>query len=218
MEKVKAETDRTVWIIRHGNRIDFVDPTWHERIGGDPHLSEDGVVQARETGSRLVGEGIRRIFASPFLRTAETAHYVAEALDLPIFLEQGACEWLLEEWFPRGPEFVSSQEMAERFGRIDPAYQSIMTPSYPETEAQVLERAGTTMRRLAEKYQEPFLVIGHGASVHGMTKGLVKDCQGLSAGLCALIKIVRSGGAWALELRGDTSHLSGGAKHALRLS
>jgi len=34
-------------------------------------------------------EGIAHIFASPFLRTVQTANQIAEALDLPIKLESG---------------------------------------------------------------------------------------------------------------------------------
>ena len=79
-----------IWICRHGNRIDFVDPSWQ---GTDPYLADDGIVQAKETGIRLREEGIQHIFASPFLRTIETAHHIAEAVDLSVKIEQeGAVE------------------------------------------------------------------------------------------------------------------------------
>ena len=57
--------------------MDFVDPAWAQK-SDRPHdcpLSPDGVVQARETGRRLGGEDISHLFASPFLRAAETAHH-----------------------------------------------------------------------------------------------------------------------------------------------
>jgi len=44
-----------VSIARHGNRIDFVNPDWFltaERRY-DPHLSEDGHVQAKQLANRL---------------------------------------------------------------------------------------------------------------------------------------------------------------------
>ena len=71
---------QTVWIARHGNRIDFVNPDWFltaERPY-DPHLSEDGHVQAKQLANRLKGEGISHIFASPFLRTVQTANHAAK--------------------------------------------------------------------------------------------------------------------------------------------
>ena len=91
---------QTIWLCRHGNRIDFVDPSWK---GDDPPLSEEGVIQAKETGLRLQGEGIAPLFTSPFLPTIETAHHIAEALDLSIKIEHGASEWLNAEWFSERP-------------------------------------------------------------------------------------------------------------------
>ena len=82
---------QTIWLCRHGTRADFVDPSW---IGDNPPLSGDGVRQAIETGARLKDETINHLFASPFLRTLETAHYIAEAINLEIKVEYGASEWL----------------------------------------------------------------------------------------------------------------------------
>ena len=66
---------RTVWLVRHGNRQDFVDRSWRETAARphDPPLSADGREQARETGRFLAGEPIDHLFASPFLRAVETA-------------------------------------------------------------------------------------------------------------------------------------------------
>ena len=46
---------RSVWIARHGNRIDFVDKTWRDSaaLPDDPHLSPDGAIQARQLARRL---------------------------------------------------------------------------------------------------------------------------------------------------------------------
>ena len=54
----KTNGRQTIWLCRHGNRIDFVDPSWK---GDDPHLSADGIIQAKETGLRLKGEGIEHL-------------------------------------------------------------------------------------------------------------------------------------------------------------
>ncbi|HEY9706683.1 MAG TPA: histidine phosphatase family protein, partial [Oculatellaceae cyanobacterium] len=96
---------QTVWIARHGNRLDFVNPEWFNTAERpyDPPLSEDGLIQAKQLGQRLVGEGIIHIFASPFLRTVQTANQVADALDLPIKLEFGLCEWLNPAWMKTDP-------------------------------------------------------------------------------------------------------------------
>ncbi len=111
---------QTIWIARHANRIDFVNPDWFftaERPF-DPHLSEDGVVQAQELAQRLRAENITHIFASPFFRTVQTAHQVAEVLNLPIKIESGLSEWLNSDWMPSMPEKLSIDALQKIFPRI----------------------------------------------------------------------------------------------------
>jgi broad specificity phosphatase PhoE len=166
------------------------------------------VRQARETGQRLRGEGIRHIFSSPFLRAVETAHHIAEVLDLPIQIERGAGEWLNPRWFSQMPKTASAEDMARRFPRVDPEYESIVLPHYPETAEDAFTRAGQTVCLLAEQYHGDLLLVGHGHSVVGMSWGLLDDRPDIHAGLCALVKIGRHNGSWKLDLDGDTSHLS----------
>jgi broad specificity phosphatase PhoE len=201
---------QTVWIARHGNRLDFVNPEWFNTAKRpyDPPLSEDGFVQAKQLGQRLVGEGIMHIFASPFLRTVQTASQVADALDLPIKLESGLSEWLNPEWMKTDPEKLSIEVLQELFPRIDASYTSRVIAQYPETSAQVLERTGETARRLTAEFSEDILLVGHGASVVGTTQGLVGGTPEINASLCCLVKLMRQEQEWVMELNGDTSHLT----------
>jgi broad specificity phosphatase PhoE len=202
------EPEQTIWICRHGNRIDFVDQSWRRRNGQDPYLSQDGVQQARETGERLRGEDVRYIFCSPFLRTVETAHHIADVLDLPVRIEWGTCEWLNPRWFSRAPELATAQERVGRFPRVDASYTSLVIPQYPETAEEAFVRAGRTAGLLAQRYAENLLLVGHGHSVVGMSWGLLDDRPKIDAGLCALVRIGRYRGDWRLDLNGNTSHLS----------
>ncbi|MEG4347585.1 histidine phosphatase family protein [Microcoleus sp. A003_D6] len=201
---------QTVWIARHGNRIDFVNPDWFltaERRY-DPHLSEDGHVQAKQLANRLKGEGISHIFASPFLRTVQTANHAANALDLSIKLEWGLCEWLNPEWMTEMPETLSVEALCSRFPRIDPSYKRGI-PNYPETAEYCLNRAGETAKRLAAEFPEDMLLVGHGASVLGTAIGLAGGAETeINASLCCLVKVVRQDAGWSIELNGDTSHLT----------
>ena len=201
---------QTVWIARHGNRLDFVNPEWFNTAERpyDPPLSEDGIVQANQLGQRLVGEGIRHIFASPFLRTVQTANFVADALDLPIKLESGLSEWLNPAWMQTNPERLSMQELQELFPRIDPSYTSRVIAHYPETSEKVLERTAETAKRLMTEFSEDIFLVGHGASVVGVTQGLVGGTPEVNASLCCLVKLVRQEQEWVMELNGDTSHLN----------
>ncbi|MEQ8998571.1 MAG: histidine phosphatase family protein [Coleofasciculus sp. B1-GNL1-01] len=201
---------QTLWIARHGNRLDFVNPDWFNTAERpyDPPLSDDGVGQARELGERLKGETIKHIFASPFLRTVQTANQVAQILDLPIKMEAGLSEWLNPEWMRTEPERLSVEELQQRFPCIDSGYTSRVIPQYPETNEKVLERTAQTARLLTTEFGDDILLVGHGASVVGATWGLIPGQPEVNAALCCLVKLMRHEEKWVMELNGDTSHLS----------
>ena len=202
-----------IWIARHANRLDFVNPDWFltaERRY-DPPLSDDGMVQAQQLAKRLKGEKITHIFASPFLRTVQTANAVAEMLNLQIKLETGLSEWLNPVWMTEEPERLSIPALAELFPRIDTSYTPRIAANYPETREKVRDRSGQTARCLAtEFFPEDILLVAHGASVLGGAMGLVGEIAKteVKASLCSLVKVVRQDPEWLLELTGDTSHLT----------
>lgn len=208
-----SQSSQTVWIARHANRLDFVYPEWFNTAPRryDPPLSEDGFVQAEQLANRLKGEKIQHIFASPFLRTVQTAHAVAAALDLPLKLEWGLCEWLNPDWMSDKPETAPFEELIQDYPRIDLSYQSYVVPQYPETpEAVCLNRAAETASYLAAKFSQDILLVGHGATVLGCTMGLVPGVteNDIRAALCCVVKLVREADQWAIALNGDTSHLT----------
>ena len=201
---------QTVWIARHGNRLDFVNPAWFNTAKRpyDPPLSDDGVIQAQELGQRLTSESIAHIFVSPFLRTVQTADAIAQALDLPLKLEAGLSEWLNPQWMKEPPETLSLEELADKYPRIDSSYSSRVLPQYPESNETVMQRTAQTARQLVEEFSEDILLVGHGASVLGATVGLVGGNPTVNASLCCLVKLVRRADQWEMKLNGDTSHLS----------
>lgn len=201
---------QTVWIARHGNRLDFVNPEWFNtaEFPYDPPLSEDGLIQAWELGQRLKSANIRHIFASPFLRAIQTASAVAEALDLSIKLEAGIGEWLNAGWMRSPPQLNPITTIAQKYQRLDLSYSSRVVPQYPESRETVNERTGITARKLVAQFPDDILLVGHGASVVGTAWGLLSKEEKINASLCSLVKLVRHGEAWEMELNGDTSHLS----------
>jgi broad specificity phosphatase PhoE len=201
---------QTIWIARHGNRIDFVRPEWFDSADRpyDPHLSDDGEIQAWELGQRLKDESINQIFCSPFLRTVQTANHVAEVLDLPLNLEWGLCEWLNPDWMHAMPDLLPPQVLKEQFPRIDLNYRSRVQPQYPETDEICWQRTGETAQQLVAEFSSNILLVGHGASVVGSAVALLGNHVEIQAPLCCLVKLVRRGSQWVMELNGDTSHLS----------
>lgn len=201
---------QTLWIARHGNRLDFVNPDWFNSAERpyDPPLSEDGFVQARELGHRLKSERIDRIFASPFLRTVQTAYEVAKILEMPIQLEAGLSEWLNPEWMSATPKRLPLEVLVQQYPAIDLSYTSRVLPQYPESEEVMSMRMAETAKRLAAEFSENILLVTHGAFVVEGTAGLVGRKAAVNPALCCLVKLVRHSETWEMELNGDISHLS----------
>ncbi|CCQ59062.1 MAG: histidine phosphatase family protein [Crocosphaera sp.] len=199
----------TVWIARHGNRLDFVKPHWFNTAKRryDPPLSEDGFVQAKQLGKRLQKENIGHIFASPFLRTIQTASEVAKILDLPIKLEAGIGEWHNPHWMSENPEIHPRELLEKDYPYIDWSYSSYLVPKYPEMEVTMMKRMAEVAEKVVRDYSQEILLVGHGASVIGLTEGLTKETPTFKASLCCLVKLVKINDKWEIELGGDTSHL-----------
>jgi broad specificity phosphatase PhoE len=207
---------RAVFIARHGNRIDFIDKNWRATAARphDPHLSPDGVVQAKQLARRLKGENIGHLFASPFLRTVQTAAEVAEVLDIPIKIEHGATEWLCENFYAIEPDYHPVEVMARQYPRVARDYAPRVRTQYPEdAECKAMfERCAAAIRQLVQEFDGNLLFIGHGASVQGLAYGLLDERPQINCGLCSLTKLVFDGTRWTLQFAGDTSHLDGTEK------
>jgi broad specificity phosphatase PhoE len=59
----------------------------------DNPLNEDGLRQAHEAADVLRGTGISRIVASPLLRAAKTAEIIADAISVPLTIDDGIIEF-----------------------------------------------------------------------------------------------------------------------------
>lgn len=201
---------QTIWIARHGNRLDFVNPEWFNTATRryDPPLSEDGKLQAQQLANRLQSENIKHIFVSPFLRAIETAYPIAQTLNLSLKIEAGLSEWLNPDWMTYSPETHPLDWLTTRYPCLDLTYSSQITPQYPETESEMYERTGATVLKLIQAFTEDILLVGHGASVVGTTRKLVGNSPEINAALCCLVKVVKGEQKWELILNGDTSHLT----------
>lgn len=199
----------TLYLARHGNRLDFVYPEWFNTAKRkyDPPLSEDGKIQARQLAQRLKSEKIDQIIASPFLRTIETAHIIAESLDLSVKLEAGLGEWHNPDWMSYPPETHPRKELENTYARIDWAYSSQIFPVYPENESQVLTRMKNIGQLLVNSHSGRLLLVGHSITILGIIQGLVNENIQINTPLCSLTKIVYQGHHWQLDLMGDTSFL-----------
>jgi broad specificity phosphatase PhoE len=200
---------QTLWIARHGHRYDFADPEWFNSAERryDPPLSEEGHRQAQQLARRLQSKAIAHIFCSPFLRAIQTAHPVAEALNLRLKLEAGLGEWHNPEWMSEAPQIHPRHLLEKDYPRIDWGYSSRILPVYPESETLLNQRAAAIVQLLIKDFSEDILLVGHDGTVAGTSHGLVEGQPVTTVPLCSLVKIVRDGEKWQLLLNGDTSHL-----------
>lgn len=173
-----------VYVARHGERQDFVDPSWKETAENphDPPLTKDGEEQASELGARLAKCNIAHVFASPFLRTVKTAVNAAAQLEGKprVKIEPGICEWLSNRWFEEpGPRWNDANKHETTFGAIDATYEPVFPNDtsivrFPESHEDMMARCKQTAVALIEKYGKDgnLLFVGHGASVEGVVKSL----------------------------------------------
>ncbi len=214
----EARTTQTVWIVRHGNREDFGNPGWAKTAERpfDPTLSADGERQAQEAGIGLRGQAVRgqavqRIFASPFVRTIQTAHHIADAIDLPVALEPGIGEILPVA--KEMPALLAEEERNRLFARIDQSYRPIGQLSYPESEAEGYLRSSQTVQQLADAFPtQNLLFVTHAAPVIGIVRHLTGTQERISVPLCAIFTLERRENRWELlGGAGSVSHLSDSA-------
>ncbi len=201
-------TNQTIWMVRHGNRLDFVYPEWFNTAKRryDPPLAMDGFIQAKLLANRLKNEDIKHIFVSPFLRTIQTAYPLAEILNLPLKIERGLSEWLNKNWMTEMPQTEPKNQLEKDYPLIDWSYQSLVIPEYPETEENLKQRTSKTISILSKNYSENILLVGHSASVSGCSLGLLQENIEIKTPLCGLIKIIKNQEQWKLKLNGDISY------------
>jgi broad specificity phosphatase PhoE len=172
-------------------------------------LTELGRWAAWRVGRRFVEAGVSpdAVYASPFLRTVETADEVCRELGSRFRLEPGLGEHRNADWFDADPETVPHTELAEWFGTVRLDHEPHVVPTFPERHDEAMARAGETARLIAAAEPGAVLLVGHGLTVGGVVQGLVGSTEGVDAPLCGLTRLERDGDAWRLDFSGDTSHL-----------
>ena len=202
---------RTLYVVRHGQRIDTVNRNWYGEGDNkhDPYLSEKGQWQAQRLAERLTQEPVDYIFASPYLRTLQTAQPIAEALDIPFYVDEGLGEWQGRAMFATAPEITPPIKRAADFDYMGLTHEALIQPAYPETVQQVFERYHKTVDHLLETYEGNLLLVGHGRVVTGIAHRLTGQPEvQFKYELAGLTKLVLEDGEWQIRLNSDTLHLS----------
>ncbi len=191
---------QTLWLVRHGHRLDFVQPEWFDTATYryDPPLSAAGFDQANSLAQQFSQVQIDRIYTSPFLRTIQTADPLARLLQLPIRLEWGLCEWLCQEWTAGFPATTPVDELIRYYPNIDDAYQSLVMPFYPENVQELDARITIIAGKMIRCNSKNILAIAHKGSVLGIAAALTGNnlWRTYDLGCGDIIKLVNSEGRW----------------------
>jgi broad specificity phosphatase PhoE len=173
----------------------------------DPPLTAEGLAAARELALRLAGEHPSTIASSPATRAVDTAKPVAEAVGVPIELDE---RW--QEADVGQANGLTFEELEARWPNLAKRLAAGFDVDWPggETTTQVRERVADAWSDLSQRNGDA-IVVAHGWSVRqamALVTGLPTEHLPLLAPAGA-VRLVRAGdGAtarWRLESVGHPS-------------
>lgn len=198
---------QTLTLIRHGQREDFENPRWREGAERpyDTPLSPRGFCQAADVARVLSTQGVGVLYASPFLRTLQTASVIAETLRLPIRLEPGFCEWLNPAWQDTAPLLPDAAEASRQFPAIDLTYRPLLHPVFPEFDEriEVLARVTQMLQALFERHPAAHVaIVTHGAPLAQSCALMLPGETGIHMEVASMTQITREGTRFRLLYSG----------------
>jgi len=170
-----------LYFTRHGQPVVLQPTEDPDYPVGNPYLSEVGREQARLLGERLKEEAaIQRIYASPYLRTLDTAAIIATVLDVPLYPDARYREMTTSSTFQLYGH--SLEELRSRYPQI--AVDATLGHPWWTTEEEPLDasnRRPDILSRVTHLLEEirareigDILLVGHGATV-GATYHYLQD-------------------------------------------
>jgi broad specificity phosphatase PhoE len=177
----------------------------------DVALSDEGRAQARALGTRLKGETLSAVYASPMSRTTETAALIVAGRGLDVIGVPELRETDHGHWEGKTRDEIKASHPVEyaRWER-DPF---TFAPSNGETGLQVLSRAFPAFLSIVGRHPgESILIVSHKATIRLVVGELLGvDLKGyrdrLDMSPCGLnILDVKSGAEARLVLFNDVSH------------
>ena len=131
--------------------------------GSDPHLSDEGIEQAKRLPDALARFPITRLVSSPQVRSVQTAQPVADALGLTVDIDERLAEYDrdMEHYIPIEQIAAEFPEELERLANGLPSSVD---------EATFLARINAGIRDLAAAgdHEDTFAVFSHGGVINGL--------------------------------------------------
>jgi broad specificity phosphatase PhoE len=202
--------NRSVTLVRHGHREDFVgdswSPIWSQTAQNphDPDISERGEREATALGLRLASLSPLTVLASPFLRTVHTASLIGQALGQSVHVENGLHEWMHPQAFPSFPTLRSLEQLQSRFGNVRTDYQPVTEKSFPEPSlGAVVARAGQALESILDRHSGDLVLVTHADPLLGFLMAAGIDACRQPVQTCGVYRIEGGPGGWELTIDGE---------------
>lgn len=194
-------------LVRHGQKQSNL---------GNPPLTPRGQEQAKQTGAFFSSLSVTHIFASPLLRTQQTAESISLATGLPFFTnpllrERG--EWNLVDGM-NWDEFLNEWRLASANREYQPKYGDSSRSAGERVEIAIEEVFG-------EHNIEHAVLVSHGGTITDFLRNtfsddfLIEKYYGHYQNLldtavpeCSVTTLLYKDGAWELERICFTEHLA----------
>lgn len=163
---------KRVYFVRHGQTQTNV-----ERLHGDPSdpLTEEGLKQAAFIAERVAKLPVEAFIASPYVRTRQTAEFIAKKLGK----EPEYSDLFVESWFVSGfagiPE--SDPETEQIFATIREGYGPGFKFRDEETYDDHTTRARAALDLLANRPEDQILVVTHGLFLKILIAHIIFDLK-----------------------------------------
>ena len=159
----------------------------------DNPLNEDGLRQAHEAASMLRGTGISRIVASPLVRAARTAEIIADAIAVPLAIDDGIIEFDFGSF-----EGLPVRDLMIKHGVTSATGLVSILPTDGENWDAMTERSLACVSTWLDRHPgDDLLFVCHDAVMQGMANALTGSYFKNSHG--TPFRYVRDAAQWRVE-------------------
>ncbi|OHA18761.1 MAG: hypothetical protein A2664_04615 [Candidatus Taylorbacteria bacterium RIFCSPHIGHO2_01_FULL_46_22b] len=183
IEDISKKPRNDFFVVRHGQSENNVENTLNSDISKQFHLTKLGKEEAQATGEKLSKEQIDVVFASPFVRTKETAEIIADAIGYP--REKIIFDDRLRELGFGTYEGKTVDDYISFFSHDPRAIIFLKAPEGAENRQEAKNRVGAFLKEIDQKYEgKRILIVSHEGVIWMMESAM----EGLDVGGTLVIK------------------------------
>jgi broad specificity phosphatase PhoE len=169
-----TEYKNMIYLVRHGENKANITKEFSYRLVDYP-LTAKGVSQAQQTAEYFTDKHIDEIYASPLKRALETAHIIAQSLELAVTIREEFREvnvGSLEGQVPNAENWAAHNKIVEDW------YNGHFTSMFPDGEnfLMLLDRMKAGLLAVTHgKMNKKIVIVGHGGIFSAAVKGICRN-------------------------------------------